>query len=197
MNLKPISKYLKNGSCKWSPCNSPLFKAPLSVTNPQKQPVFSIQEPEIKIPLDPNRSQLIPYLLGPIDLWPTRLNCILQDLFRDTPLDHNVRAQICTQICQIWPNMPNMHIWVHIWARKIWSSGVSLKRSCKMQFRRVDLRSIGPLSQKWWQNPILNVHPHVFIVVNNSGEIYFSKCSHLCIQVVHEVVENLGDVVFI
>ena len=104
MNLKPISKYLKNGSCKRSPCNSPLYKAPLSVTNPQKQPVFSIQEPEIKITLDPNRSQLIPELLGPSDLRPTRLNCILQDLFRDTPLDHIARAQIC----QIWPNMQNV-----------------------------------------------------------------------------------------
>ena len=35
------------------------------------------------------------------------------------------------QICQIWPNMPNMHIWVHIWARQIRSSGVSLKRSLR------------------------------------------------------------------
>ena len=26
-----------------------------------------------------------------------RLNCILQDLFRDTPLDHIARPQICTQ----------------------------------------------------------------------------------------------------
>ena len=46
------------------------------------------------------------------------------------------------------------HIWVHIWARAIWSSGVSLKRSCKMQFRRVGLRSIGPSSQKLWPNLI-------------------------------------------
>ena len=38
------------------------------------------------------------WLEGPIDLRPTRLNCILQDLFRDTPLDHNWRAQIRTQI---------------------------------------------------------------------------------------------------
>ena len=29
----------------------------------------------------------------------TRLNCILQDLFRDTPFDHIARAQICIQIC--------------------------------------------------------------------------------------------------
>ena len=34
---------------------------------------------------------------GPIDLRPTRLNCILQDLFRDTPLDHIWRAQICSK----------------------------------------------------------------------------------------------------
>ena len=57
-------------------------------------------------------------------------------------------AKILHYQCQIWPNMPNMHIWVHIWAGAIWSSGVSLKRSCKMQFRRVGLRSIGPSSQK-------------------------------------------------
>ena len=80
------------------------------------------------------------WLEGPINLRRTRLNCILQDLFRDIPLDHIACAQICTRICQIWPNMPNMHIWV----RAIWSSGVSLKRSCKMQFRRVSLRSIDP-----------------------------------------------------
>ena len=92
------------------------------------------------------------WLEGPIDLRPTCLNCILQDHFRDTPLDHISRAQICTQICifgifgHIW------HIWVHIWACAIWSSGVSLKRSCKMQFRRVGLRSIGPSSQKFWTN---------------------------------------------
>ena len=46
-----------------------------------------------------------------------------------------------------------MHIWVHIWARAIWSSGVSLKRSCKMQFRRIGLRSIGP-------NQIFGRFPH-------------------------------------
>ena len=49
-----------------------------------------------------------------------------------------------------WPNMPNMQIWARIWARQIWWSGVSRKRSCKMQFsiRRAGLRSIGPSSQK-------------------------------------------------
>ena len=48
------------------------------------------------------------WLEGPIDLRPTRLNCILQDLFRYTPLDHIWRAQVCSQICQMWPNMPNL-----------------------------------------------------------------------------------------
>ena len=33
------------------------------------------------------------------------LNCILQDLFRDTPLDHIWRAQIGTQV---QPNTPNI-----------------------------------------------------------------------------------------
>ena len=84
------------------------------------------------------------WLGGPIHIRSTRLNCIWQDLFRDIPLDHIWRAQIRAQICQIWPNMLNMHIW----PRQIWSSGVSLKRSCKMQFRRIGLRSIGPSSQK-------------------------------------------------
>ena len=42
------------------------------------------------------------------------------------------------------PNLPNMVFGV----RLIWSSGVSMKRSCKMQFRRLGLRSIGPSSQK-------------------------------------------------
>ena len=36
---------------------------------------------------------------------------ILQDLFRDTLLDHIWRAQIRNQLCQIWPNMANGHIW--------------------------------------------------------------------------------------
>ena len=37
------------------------------------------------------------WLKGPIDLRPTGLNCILQDHFRDTPLDHIWRAQICAK----------------------------------------------------------------------------------------------------
>ena len=121
------------------------------------------------------------WLEGPIDLRPTRLNCILQDLFRDTPLDHIWGAQIRAQICQIWPNMPNMHIWVHIWARAIWSSGVSLKRSCKMQFRRVGLRSIGPSSQKLWPNQIFGRFPHcnynvkLKMVTDTSKSLRFQK----------------------
>ena len=46
------------------------------------------------------------------------------------------------------PNTPNTVFGARIWARQIWSSGVFLKRSCKMQFRRIDLASIGPPSQK-------------------------------------------------
>ena len=37
---------------------------------------------------------------GPIDEWSTLLNCILQDLFRDTPLDHFKRPNV-----HIWPNI--------------------------------------------------------------------------------------------
>ena len=42
---------------------------------------------------------------------------------------------------------PNMHIWAGIQTRQVCSSGVSLKRSCKMQFRCIGFRSIGPSSQ--------------------------------------------------
>ena len=54
------------------------------------------------------------WLEGPIDLRPTYLNCIFK-IFSGTP--------------QIWPNM---HFW-RIFGRAKWSSGVSLKRTCKMQ----------------------------------------------------------------
>ena len=54
------------------------------------------------------------------------------------------KHEICTQICILGIIG---HIW-HIWAREIWSSGVSLKRSCKMQFRGFGLRSLGTSSQK-------------------------------------------------
>ena len=39
------------------------------------------------------------WLGGPIDTRSMRLNCILQDLFRDTPLDHIWPAQIRAQVC--------------------------------------------------------------------------------------------------
>ena len=37
------------------------------------------------------------WLRGPIDLRSTRLNCILQDLFKDTLLDHIWPAKICVK----------------------------------------------------------------------------------------------------
>ena len=45
------------------------------------------------------------------------------------------------QIRQIWPNAPNIEFGIRIWTSQIWSSGVSLKRSCKMQLRFIDLMS--------------------------------------------------------
>ena len=53
------------------------------------------------------------------------------------------------QICQMLAS----------WASQLWSSGVSLKRSCKMQIRRADLASIGPPSQKLWPNVIFAWFP--------------------------------------
>ena len=63
----------------------------------------------------------------------------------------NCNINFYAQICQIWLNMPNVHIC---------ASGVSLKRSCRMQFRRVGLRSIGPSSQKLWTNQIFGRFPY-------------------------------------
>ena len=67
----------------------------------------------------------------------------------------------CAQLrAQILPNAPNTVFGAHIWERKIWSSGVSLKRSCKMQFRRIDLVSMRPPSQELWPNLIFGRFPH-------------------------------------
>ena len=52
-----------------------------------------------------------------------RLNCILQDLFRDTPLDHIWHAQIRAQFR---PNTPNTVFGVRIWARQIFLRVVSI-----------------------------------------------------------------------
>ena len=87
----------------------------------------------------------------------TRPNCILQDLFRDIPLDHIWHAQLRAQIR---PNTPNTVFGARIWACKIWSSGMSLKRSCKMQLKRVNLVPIGPPSQKLWPNQIFGRFPN-------------------------------------
>ena len=94
-------------------------------------------------------------------IWPSIIGCPKKSPnfgILDTPLDHIWRAQICIFgiFGHIW------HIWARIWARQIWSSGVSLKRSCKMQFRRVGLRSIGPSSQKLWPNQIFGRFPHCY-----------------------------------
>ena len=62
------------------------------------------------------------WLGGPIDARSTRLklNCILQDLSRDTPLDHIWRPHIRCQICRICSNMPNMLFGAHIWWSSCW-----------------------------------------------------------------------------
>ena len=62
---------------------------------------------------------------------------------------------------QIQPNTAKYCNWpVPGRAKYGWLSEVSLKRSCKMQFRRVDLVSIRPPSQKLWPNQILVRRPH-------------------------------------
>ena len=58
--------------------------------------------PAASLKIGPKLDLVIPFDWGgPIDTMSTRLNCILQVLFRDTPLDHNWRAQIRAQLRQI------------------------------------------------------------------------------------------------
>ena len=45
---------------------------------------------------------------------------------------------------QIWPITPNAVFGSRFWTSQLWLSGVSLKRSWKIQFRCVDLVSLGP-----------------------------------------------------
>ena len=94
------------------------------------------------------------------------------------PFDTRSTHLIWTVFCKIFSGTPHLTIFgslkyvpkyaeyakyaflAHIWVRQIWSSGVSLKRSCKMLFRRIGLRSIGPSSQKLWPNQIFGRFPH-------------------------------------
>ena len=85
-------------------------------------------------------------------------------------------------MCFVWAlsqNMPNLDKYAfltHIWAHQIWSSGVSLKRSCKMQFRRVGCRSIGPSSQKLQPNLIFgpSLHCNYNVKLINRNKYSFS-----------------------
>ena len=54
----------------------------------------------------------------------------------------------------------------HVSGAQIWLSWVSLKRSCKIQFRRIDLGSIGPPSQTLWPNLTLARFPRINYNVN-------------------------------
>ena len=56
----------------------------------------------------------------------------------------------------------NTRIWSiwHIWARQIWSNGVSLKNLAKCSSEALDFRPIGPSSQKLWPNQFFGWFPH-------------------------------------
>ena len=100
-----------------------------------------------------------------IEIWPDFLN--QSATLKVVDNNNEIMRPEITQICQFWPNK---NIWARILARQIWSSGVSLKRSCKMQFRRLGLRSIGPSSQKLWPNFIFGRLPHFdYNVKHQSG----------------------------
>ena len=67
-------------------------------------------------------------------------------------------------ICQIQPNTARCGIW-HTYLGE--PNMVKWGIPCKKQFRRVDLVSIGPPSQKLWPNQILVRRPHCNYNVNS------------------------------
>ena len=72
-----------------------------------------------------------------------------------------------------------MDLGVHIWARQIWSSRVSLERSCKMQFRRVDLALTLKNSDIFWDTLTL------MLLQDGNGFINRMELRH--------VMMNLGE----
>ena len=83
-----------------------------------------------------------------------------------------------------------MHIW-HIWpylacfAPQIWS----LKRSCKMQFRRIGFRSIGTSSQKLQPDLIFGRFPHCNynVKLESGGPKQFSLVWNFTLIVTYEL----------
>ena len=132
-----------------------------------------------------------------------RVRRIIQSWFRKLFLN---------QCCDVVQNLPPtflisnfyvfqstlMHIWTHIWALQIWSSGESLKRSCKMQFRRIGHRSIGPSSQKLWPNLIFDLIAPLWLqcktskgwpepicrslILKNFCVIFWPSCIHFSVR---------------
>ena len=64
--------------------------------------------------------------------------------------------------------------------RQIWLSGVSLKRSFKMQFRRVGLRSIGPSSQKLHPNLIFGPIAPLYVKLQKGCWVY--NAGNFCVS---------------
>ena len=100
------------------------------------------------------------WLGGPIDLRSMRLNCILQDLFRDTPHNHiQMRAYTVYGAT--------------IWVCQIWSSRASLKKILQNTVQtRWSFGSVGPPIQKLWSNLIF------------ARTIWISKIWFLCIEMI-------------
>ena len=68
---------------------------------------------------------------------------------------------------------------------------VSLKKSCKMQFRRVGLRSIGPSSQKLQPNLIFGRSPHcnynVNVKVVARADLWVYNTENFCVSFFNKV----------
>ena len=106
-------------------------------------------------------------LRGPIDTRVTRLNCILQDLFRDNPLHYIRHDQILY-----------LAAFGSVFERAKRQIGESLKRSWKMQFKRndLDLVSIGHPNRTPQVRPNLVFARFPAILINTVQCEFQKKC---------------------
>ena len=105
-------------------------------------------------------------LRGPIEPRLTRLNCILQDLFRDNPLHYIRHAQILY-----------LDAFESVFERAKRQIGESLKRSWKMQFKHNDLDLVSIGHPNWTPKyDQISFLPDFPIVINTVQCEFQKKC---------------------
>ena len=92
--------------------------------------------------------------------WPKTNTSELQDLFRDTPLDHIWCAQIRTQVCQIWPNLAKYAFLAHLLS-------ILLSTSCRLLRCSRTSQPFKPISLYSWQMTVTELR-----YLNKAGHIW-------------------------